>query len=144
MTKIEIASIRKNAQNPYAQEGDKEVFSKLLLNFCGHDIYALIGDVSYRFPSGSNEKARIVYKEMIDTEHSWLKSLEAIKIENIPKALPGVTYIVSREVLRVITKWNKEGKKGWSVREDFLAPGEQIRDEKCRVVACKGFLTSFT
>jgi len=118
------------------------------LNITGHTIRALVPIVE-RQKKETEEKARKrylvldfpVYQKPPRVEYKRVEKedgdyeLIAERVVNLPKKMRGVEYIVSRETLRVIKKLYG--------RNDFVAPGEQIRDRENRVVACRGFLTDF-
>jgi hypothetical protein len=49
---------------------------------------------------------RGVYKHTVDEKMPWLYSKEATGVKNLPKRISGLTYVVSREALRIITREN--------------------------------------
>jgi len=110
---------------------------KRRINLCNHPVVEEIktdnGPVYVLFHEYKNTP-RVVYER---TDHDGGDySLKAVKVENLPKKIRGIEYIVSRETLRAIKKLYK--------REDFRAPGEQVRDPKTKkVVYCRGLLKDF-
>jgi len=108
--------------------------------------------------------------ESVEDSDGIINSVEAINLRNLPKQISGLNYIVSRRVLEFVTKENdklKQKKKflEWAEattdpvlkeklqeeaqnlnclfdkpRDDFYAPGEQIKTEGGKTLGALGLL----
>jgi hypothetical protein len=139
--KINLEEVRTSAVNANALD-----FKELglmggdtLINLCGHEIYALIdgveGTYAVRFPP--YQKMPRVVQERRPSEARGCYTLKNKGITNMPKKMRGIRYIVSLKVLEAVQQLHPN-------RDDFVAPGVQLRDKNNKVVACHNFIEEVT
>jgi len=119
----------------FVQSGKDEL---KILNLTGHEIYAQLDgfEKTVFFPPRTElDTPRVLYAEKND---GFIGTMEALHVQNIPPILSKVVYLVSRETLRVMNKL-------YPKRNDFIAPGKQIREAGTKkVLACKNFIRNFS
>lgn len=105
-----------------------------VINLCPHEVNAMVNidgeDTLVRFPK-YQKTPRVEYNYSPGVLPNTRVMLPT-EIKDLPKPMPNIYYLVSRETARVAKELYR--------REDFLSPGPQIRNVDNKVVACKGLI----
>lgn len=100
----------------------------MIINLCSHDVTEINSGVTFP-PSGI--VARLERKDIFVGFIDGVPVTRANfgKVNNLPEQKDGVYYIVSKHVVDALPD-----------RDDLLAPGPVVRDERHFPIGCNGFM----